>query len=70
MTNQEITDLFQQIIQLSKKDTPGQVFEVIDQLGMTDGYDLLGAFAGIAFLATPKWGKEMTIAQAITMVER
>lgn len=70
MTDAEISELFKSIIKLGKEDAPGQVHRAIDKLSFEDAYDFLGFIAGIAFLTNPKWGKEMTIKQALTMVER
>ncbi len=71
MTDAEIIEIFKSIIKLGKEDiTPGQVNKIIHGMDSLDAYDLLGYIAGIAFLAHPDFGPQMTIKQALTMIER
>ncbi len=70
MTDAEIIEIFKSIIKLGKEDAPGQLNRIIHGMDSLDAYDLLGYLAGIAFLAHPDFGPQMTIKQALTMIER
>lgn len=69
MTDIEVDRILADILKLAKEDAPGQVHDAIYRLNILDGYELFSAIAGIAFLGNPKVGKEMTVKQAVAMVE-